>query len=174
MNTTGERNKKVRKFYYLSLLCLIPGLGIIAGIILGCYAIFRFKSIKLFLTVVLTTTGGIVLIKADTYYLKREMMYGKDFENMAVIMAANDLDKITQNLEHYKLKHGDYPDSLQQLEMENPFLSIKDPLLARNREAHKFVYYYYRRTNNGYSLFSSGVDGIPNTKDDIYPRTHLR
>ena len=174
MNTLRARNEKIKKFYYLSLLCLFPGLGIIVGIILGLYAIFKFKSIKLFLTIAITTTGGIFLIKLDTYYLKRDMMYGKDYENMAIMMAANDLDKITQDLGHYKLKHGDYPDSLQQLEMENPFLSIKDPLLARNREIHKFVYYYYQKTNNGYTLFSSGVDGIPNTKDDIYPRAHLK
>jgi hypothetical protein len=174
MSTKGARNGKIRKFYYLSLLCLFPALGIVIGIILGCYAIFKFKSIRLFLTIVITTTVGIFLIMVDSYYLKRDQMYGKDTEKSFYKMAANDLDEITQNLEHYKLKHGDYPDSLQQLEMENPFLSIKDPLLARNPDAHKFLYFYYKKTAVGYSLFSSGVDGIPNTKDDIYPRAKLK
>jgi hypothetical protein len=174
MTVTGAQNKKIRKFYYLSLLCLFPGLGIIVGIILGCYAIFKFKSIKLFLTIVITTTVGVFLIIVDNYYLKQDQMYGKDTEKLFYKLAASELDEITKNLEHYKLKHGDYPDSLQQLEAENPFLSIKDPLLARNPDAHKFLYFYYKKTAAGYSLFSSGIDGIPNTKDDIYPRTLLK
>ena len=174
MITASAKNEKIRKFYYLSLLCLFPGLGIIVGIILGCYAIFKFKSIKLFLVIALTTTGGIFLIKVDSYYLKQDLMYGKDNENLYFKMAADDLDEITQNLEHYKLKHGDYPDSFQQLEMENPLLSIKDPLLAKNPDAHKFLYFYYEKKEDSYTLFSSGRDGIPNTKDDIYPRTHLK
>jgi Type II secretion system (T2SS), protein G len=174
MTVTGAQNKKIRKFYYLSLLCLIPGFGIIGGIILSCYAIFKFKSIKLFLTVVLATVGGIFLVKLDNYYLEQKIMYGKEFENFAVQEVANDLELISKNLEHYKLKYGDYPDSLQQLKDENPFLSIKDPLLTRNKQAHKFIFYYYQKANDGYSLFSSGRDGIPNTSDDIYPRTHLK
>lgn len=174
MNTSQSGNRKIKKFYYLSLLCLIPGFGIIIAIILICYAIFKFKSIKLFITIILTTIGGIFLMKLDEYYLKQKIMYGKDFENIAVKEAVNDLDEITQKLERYKLKYGDYPDSLQQLGDESPFFSIKDPLLTRNPKVHKFLYYYYKKTADGYSLFSSGRDGIPNTKDDIYPRTHLK
>lgn len=66
-------------------------------------------------------------------------MYGKDFENFAAQEAADDLDQISKNLEHYRLKYGDYPDSLQQLKNENPFLSIEDPLLTRRTDIHKFV-----------------------------------
>ena len=174
MSIKQAQNGKMRKFYYLSLLCLIPGLGIIVGIILACYAIFKFKSIKFFLTILLTTTGGIFLIEVDSYYLKQEMMYGKDAERNFYKLAVIELDEITRNLEHYKRKHGDYPDSLQQLKTENPLLSIVDPLLGRNPDAHKFLYYYYNKTAVGYRLFSSGVDGIPNTIDDIYPRTKLK
>jgi hypothetical protein len=120
------------------------------------------------------TLGGLVLIKVDSYYLERDLKYGKATENGFVLIAADELDQITKSLQEYKSKYDSYPDSLQQLEKEYPFLSITDPLLGRNSEIHKTINFNYKRTEEGYILFSSGVDGIPNTKDDIYPRTHLK
>jgi hypothetical protein len=167
-------DKKLRKFYFLSLLCLFPGLGILIGIVLSYFAIFKFKSVALFLVILGMTVGGFFLIKVDSYYLRNRMRYGKDSENLDILLARDGLDEIAKSCESYKLKHGEYPDSLQQLKKENSFLSITDPLLDRNPKAHKFLNYYYKKTDQGYILFSSGVDGIPNTKDDIYPRKNLK
>jgi hypothetical protein len=170
----SKPNKRLKKFYYLSLLCLFPGFGIIIGIVLLVYAVFVFKSIKLFCAILLTMTGGIALIKIDSYYLRRELMYGKATENLLAVQALNDLDDIVRNLELYKLRYQHYPDSLQQLEKQNPALVIKDPLLGRRPSAHKFVNFYYSRNDDKYILFSAGKDGIPNTTDDIYPRKPLK
>jgi len=174
MHATATKKTSIKKFFYLSFFCLVPAFGIVVGIILSIYAIFRFKSIALFLTILFMTAGGMLLIKLDTVYLKNRMKYSKDVENSFTLLAANELDEIAQSLQKYKLKHGYFPDSLQQLEKEDVFLSIKDPLLARNPEAHRTLYFNYKKTEAGYILFSSGPDGIPNTKDDIYPRTHLK
>jgi hypothetical protein len=167
-------DKKIRKFYFLSILCLLPVLGIIIGIVLCCFAIFRFKSVALFMVVLVMTTGGVFMIKLDSNYLRNEMRYGKDSDNLNILLAQNDLDEIAKSCESYKLKHGTYPDSLQQLEKENTLLSITDPILDRNPDAHKFIYFYYKKTDQGYILFSSGLDAIPNTRDDIYPRKTLK
>jgi hypothetical protein len=79
------------------------------------------------------------------------------------------LDWIAVKLEDYKQKYGQYPDSLIQLKCEYPYVIITDPILSRNRTLHKFVGFYYTRHDDAYTLFSSGVDCIPNTSDDIYP-----
>jgi hypothetical protein len=68
-------DRKIRKFYFLSLICLFPLYGIISGIVLSCFAIFKFKSLPLFLTILGMTLGGWVLFKFDSYYLRQELKY---------------------------------------------------------------------------------------------------
>lgn len=165
---------KIRKFYFLSLLCLFPLYGIIVGVILSCYAIFKFKSLPLFLTILGMTIGGWFVFKLDSYYLQQDLKYGKDVGNLFALQAADDLDQIAQRCEKYKLKYGNYPDSLQQLKKEYPSLEIMDPLLGRNSAAYKSINFHYEKKGQGYLLFSSGIDGIPNTSDDIYPRKNLK
>jgi hypothetical protein len=171
---TVAKDKRLRKFYYLSLLGLFPGFGILIGIVLLCYAIFVFRNLKLIFTILLAMGGGILLMKLDAYYLSQDLKYGKEHDNDFSLLAADDLDKIVQHLDLYKLQHGVYPDSLQQLEKQDPTLNIMDPLLGRNSAAHKFINYYYQRKGDSYTLFSSGIDGIPHTKDDIYPRKPIK
>ncbi len=35
------------------------------------------------------------------------------------------------------------------------------------------VFYNYEKIGDKYSLFSSGQDGIPNTKDDLFPQVTI-
>lgn len=171
---TVENNKRLRKFFYLSLLCLFPGFGILIGIVLLCYAIFVFRNLKLIFAILLAVGGGILLLKLDEHYLSQELKYGIDTGNGFSVLAEDDLDKIVQHLDLYKLQHGVYPDSLQQLKKQDPTLNIIDPLLGRNSAAHKFINYYYQKKDDSYVLFSSGIDGIPHTKDDLFPRKPLK
>jgi hypothetical protein len=170
---TSVNKKRLRKFYYLSLLCLFPILGTLIGIFLLFYAIFVFRSLKLILVILLTMAGGIVLFKVDSYYLKREFDYGEDSQNGFALLARDDLDEIVRELELYKLKYNDYPDSLPQLTKDNFLLPIIDPMQRRNPSDHKH-YFYYEKKGDKYQLFSAGKDGMPNTADDIYPSRPLQ
>ena len=58
MNASGKETTAIRKFYYLSLLCLIPAIGVVVGIVLSVYAIAKFRSIPLLLTIMVLTAGG--------------------------------------------------------------------------------------------------------------------
>jgi hypothetical protein len=100
----GLKSKRLKKFYYLSLLCLFPGFGIFIGIILLFYAVFVFRNIKLILVILLIMTGGITLMKLDACQLERELMFGKDTEGLLELHARNDLNVIVRNLELYKVK----------------------------------------------------------------------
>jgi hypothetical protein len=82
------------------------------------------------------------------------------------------LNGLVKELEFYKLKNGSYPDSLEQLPKNQDIFSIYDPLLSR-RPGTKDTKYNYRKTGDTYILFSSGIDRIPHTEDDIYPTDTL-
>jgi hypothetical protein len=50
----------------------------------------------------------------------------------------------------------------------NKFTWINDPLQSSTFKK-KTVQFNYRKFGDKYLLFSSGIDEVPNTKDDIFP-----
>jgi len=175
MNMKNANTQKKNKFFYLSFLCLIPALGILIGIFLLFFAVFEFKSKRLFFTTLITMAGGILLLKLDTAYLKHDLMYGKDAASGFAMVAANDLDVIAKELDLFKIRYGKYPDSLLELKKFYPEIHIRDPLLNRDKELlNSSDYYHYQNNGDKYILYSVGIDGIANTNDDIYPRKPLK
>jgi len=68
------------------------------------------------------------------------------------------LNSLVKNIEYYKLEHGQYPDSLQQLLKDDKLAPITDAIqLNQQRPNNK---YNYRKTGEKYLLYSSGQDGI--------------
>jgi hypothetical protein len=165
---------RVGKYYYLSLLCVVPGFGIIIGLILILYALFKLKDLKLFFLVLILTGVGITLMIADKNYMKKDAMYGKETGAMFSIMAADLLDDIAGKIDVYKIKTGRYPDSLKELTKMYPQLFINDPMSGHNGVVVRQIQFYYYRNTDKYNLFSVGMDGIPNTSDDIFPRKTLK
>ncbi len=86
------------------------------------------------------------------------------------IFAANELDELEESIEIYRLKYGKYPDNLFQIKKENKSISIIDPISQFGFRSAIPRNFYYVKRGNSYIIFSSGIDGIPNTSDDIYPR----
>jgi len=162
-----------RKFYFLSLLGLIPGFGTIVSVVIIFYAIFRLKNIGLLILAFLIMVIGIVMGVINHNYLMNDIKFGENTGKRFSIFVADDLDTIAKKLEQYKSILGVYPDSLEELKKNYPEISIVDMLLSRNSHAHKSINFYYHRRGDKYILYSSGVDGIPNTPDDIYPRRPL-
>jgi hypothetical protein len=178
MKNDLEQKRRLKKFFYLGALCLLPILGPLFGIVLLVYAVFIFKNIKLIVVILFAMAGGFGVTKLYSVYMRHDILYGKDAENAYFLLARNDLDAIARNLALYRVRHQRYPDSLKQLEKDNPQLFIKDPLQARNHsrdpKIYPFVCFYYIPKDTAYELFSAGVDGIPHTQDDIYPQKPLR
>jgi hypothetical protein len=81
------------------------------------------------------------------------------------------LNGLVQNIEFYKLQHAQYPDSLPQLRAAYPFVPIDDAL----QESHllRNSYYNYKKIGDKYTVFSSGLDGIPHTSDDLFPQVDI-
>ena len=78
------------------------------------------------------------------------MSKGDDFKNIAV---SRTLDELRMKADTFRLEHGTYPSTLEQLTLS------KD---AWGRP------YIYRVTADSYFISSAGADGVEGTKDDIY------
>jgi hypothetical protein len=151
--------------YLLGLLCLIPIVGIVFGIILIFKGIFKFKSKLLIIigafgfvfNIGLCGTLFYVLHTADFFSQKPFIPYSQ-----------GELNNLTKNIEFYKIQYGTYPDSLEQLKKDGTNISIDD-VLQFGFGNDKKVHYNYKKVGNKYLLFSSGLDKIPNTDDDLYP-----
>lgn len=78
------------------------------------------------------------------------------------------IKQLVMNIEFYKLQNGHYPDNLQQLQETDPLAPITDAV--QGSQMKKDPFYNYEKIGEKYTLFSSGVDGIAETKDDFYPQ----
>jgi hypothetical protein len=157
-------NKSPNALLYilLCLLCFIPALGLIVGILLLALGLYRRNGVILTLFCVL----GMVFSLACTGYLvqkgTRKLMdkVNEGFRNVPI----TGLNETLRDIEFYKLVKGNYPDSLSQLTATG-IGQWSDP--THFRISGKF---YYQQTGDGhYTLFSKGYDGKPFTKDDVLP-----
>lgn len=156
-------NKKPN--YFRGLLGLIPVAGAVMGIIFIADGISKFKDKRF----ILIGLGGIVFNACIFLFCFYYFDFPIKLKLAFVPVSQNQVNTLLKDVEFYKLKNGIYPDSLGQLKTDSLDMSIYDPLLE-NEKLNKNSEYNYHKVGNHYYLFSSGVDGIPNTKDDIYPQ----
>jgi len=164
---TGKQPKTPLTFkpiYLLGLLCLIPALGFIAGLVLLILGIVHFKD-RVF--IIMGAIGMLITIGiyGSLFYFS---MNTDVFRSGFADIAQTEVNDLVKNVEFYKLQNGNYPDSLQQIETKDSFTSIYDPLSSK-KLTDKQEPFHYTRKGNRYLLFSVGQDGKANTADDIYP-----
>jgi hypothetical protein len=162
MDTTTILTKS-KPPYLLGLLCLIPLVGAFVGLGLLLYGLLKYKD--KWLSII--GAAGIlwtVLVYSTLFYAgKNAAVFKKDFENISQMQ----LNSLVKNIEYYKLIHGQYPDRLEQLLDDDKLAPINDAVQGMNTKGE--VFYNYEKIGDKYSLSSSGQDGIPNTKDDLFP-----
>lgn len=151
--------------YFVGLLCLIPLIGAFAGFVLIILGLVHYKD-KVF--VIMGAIGIIITVAlyGSMFYSMQHSSFAKDGFAQITQTQINDLVK---NIEFYKLQNGAYPDSLQQLDTKDSFVSIYDTMNDLDMSNKKATPYHYQKKGNKYLLFSVGVDGKPDTRDDIYP-----
>ncbi|MDE3182806.1 MAG: type II secretion system protein GspG [Bacteroidota bacterium] len=160
--------KSARHLYGRGWLGLIPLVGGIVGIGLIILGVFKYRDRKLIIIGAADLFFTVAIYSSMFYYFMYSDAAAKGFAQTSQMF----LNGLVKELEFYKLKNGSYPDSLEQLPRNHDIFSIHDPLLSR-RPGTKDTKYNYRKTGDTYILFSSGIDRIPNTKDDIYPTETL-
>jgi len=152
--------------YLVGLICLIPLIGAIAGVILIILGIAHYKD-RVFIIIGAIGILITVAVYGSLFYSVQNSDIVKD--GFARIAQSN-LNDLVKNIEFYKLQNGTYPDSLQQVVTKDSFTSIYDPsqvsFTSDNQQQQVFQYH---KKGNKYLLFSVGKDGKPYTADDIYP-----
>ncbi len=151
--------------YLLGLLCLIPLIGAFVGIGLILYGIFRYKDRKLIIIGSIGLIFTVVVYSFVFYNLKYAKSTAKNFAKIS----ETELNGLVKSIEFYKLQNGVYPDSLEQIKATDKTALIYDPLLIRKMDNTIKTTFQYKKMGDKYSLFSVGIDEIPNTIDDIYP-----
>ena len=163
-----KNSKSVKHLYGRGWLGLIPLVGGVVGIGLIILGTFKYRDRKLIIIGVADLFFTVAIYSSMIYYFSYSDAGGKSFVQTSQMF----LNGVVKELEFYKLKNGFYPDSLEQLPTNQDIFSIYDPILSR-RPGTKETKFNYKKTGDTYILFSSGLDRIPNTKDDIYPTETL-
>lgn len=153
--------------YLLGLICLIPLIGAFVGLGLLLYGIFNYKD-KLLSIIGAAGILWTILFYSTLFYVGKSASFIKDsFEEISQMQ----LNSLVKNIEYYKLTHGQYPDRLEQLRDDDKFAPINDAAQGMNTKGE--VFYNYEKIGDKYSLYSSGQDGKPNTKDDLFPQVTI-
>lgn len=160
-NINGVKDKPP---YLLGLLCLIPLLGAFTGLIIMILGISKYKDKWFTLMGVFGILFTVCIYSFLFYYMKNGDLSKEGFAKISQMQ----LNSLVKNIEFYKLENGQYPDNLQQLLTTDELAPINDAIQSVQQRENLF--YNYERVGDKYLLFSSGQDGIPNTRDDLYPQ----
>lgn len=153
--------------YLLGLLCLIPLVGAFVGLGLLLYGLIKYKDKWLSIIGAAGILWTIIVYSTLFYAGTHASIFRKGFEEISQMQ----LNSLVKNVEYYKLIHGQYPDNLKQLLEDDKLAPINDAVQGMRIKGNS--YYNYEKIGDKYSLFSSGQDGIPNTKDDLFPQVTI-
>jgi hypothetical protein len=159
--------KNTKPPYLLGLLCFIPLVGAFVGIALLLYGLIRYKD-KWLCIIGASGIGFTIIVYSLLFYAgKNANVFKQGFAQISQMQ----LNSLVKNIEFYKIQHGQYPDRLEQLQNEDKLVSIYDAIQLNQQRPNQI--YNYERFGDKYTLFSSGQDGIPHTKDDFYPQIKI-
>lgn len=151
-----------RHLYKRGWFGLIPLIGFFVGVGLLVLGIVRYRDKKLIWIGIGAMSFSVLVYGSMFIYLNSE-----SFRKETAPIAQRQLDNLVKDIEFYKLKKGQYPDSIEQLATIPYYTSYTDPLSAR--VTGKYKPFNYHRSGEHYTIFSSGIDKTANTKDDLYP-----
>jgi len=154
-----------KPIYLVGVICLIPLIGAIAGVVLIILGIAHYKD-RVFVFIGAFGIIFTVVVYGSLFYFSQNSDLAK---SGFAQMAQSEINDLVKDIEFYKMQHGTYPDSLKQLVDKNSTISIYDVSQWDSKTGKDLPLYHYEKTGNKYLLCSPGLDGIMNTTDDIYP-----
>jgi len=158
----------VKPPYALALLGIIPFVGAVNGIIMIIQGVVKYKNI---LYSVLGLAGIMFTIYIFSFFWMKPNLNDAAFSKGFAHTSQTQLNEVVKDIEFYKLQNNHYPDSLQQLTTANNTVDIYDPIYSFR--ARKSIPFNYKKIGKRYTIYSSGLDMVPNTKDDIYPSINV-
>lgn len=161
-----QRNKSgnVNHLYRRGWLGLIPLVGAFVGIWLIIEGIFKYRNKKLTIIGIACIMFTVFVYSSMFYYFKYSVQFRKDYASFS----KDYLTSLVKDVEFYKSQKGFYPDSLEELVFTDKMVMIYDPILFGGNGPNNGKF-YYKKIGERYTVFSCGIDRIPNTSDDIFP-----
>lgn len=158
------KDKSGKHLYSWGWIGIIPNFGFIAGLILLYKGLFNYKDKKLVVIGIADILFSIIFWSVLFY----QMNHGDWFSDSNSKFAQTELNSIVKDIEFFKSQNGSYPESLYQFNKTDQLIFINDPFLLTNLDTMNRNF-NYKKIRDKYTIFSVGVDRIPNTLDDIYP-----
>lgn len=111
-----------------------------------------------------------VLLYGTLFYMGM-IQRGGVYDGLRAKMAVTMLNSTVKEIEYYKLQHGSYPTSLEELkdQEKDSFPSSSDPTSMERGNMNELFFYQLDSSGKYYYLRSVGADGKPFTSDDILP-----
>jgi hypothetical protein len=169
----SEKTQKLGAFpFVVGGLSFIPGIGMPFGIAAIIWGLISKKVGGK--TLALTGAGGIVfscLIYGGLFYFGF-VQRGGFYDVLRAQLARTTLNSCVPAIEFYKVQHGNYPESLEELRAsltKESFALVYDPMVVKLNEPRSYFFYQRVGTDHYYSR-SVGPDGVPFTTDDIVPQ----
>jgi hypothetical protein len=167
-----ETTQKLGAFpFIIGGLSFVPGIGVLFGIGAIIWGLVSKKEGGK--TLALMGIGGIAfscVIYGGLFYFGFAQR-GGIFDDLRAQQARTSLHSCVQAIEVYKVQHGSYPDSLEELRASLPkesFVPVYDPTITKFGAPLRY-FFYQRVGTDHYYLRGVGPDGVPFTADDILP-----
>ncbi len=157
--------------FVLGGLSFIPLIGVPLGVVAIAWGLLTKKMGGKKLALI--GLGGIlcsVFLYGSLFYFGF-IQRGGIYDMLRAQLAQSTLSSLVPAIEVYKIQHGAYPASLDELRKSLPkdtFTFVFDPTDVRLGEPRAF--YYERVGADHYYLRAVGPDGKPFTDDDILPK----
>lgn len=163
----------------VACLSFIPGLGVFFGVaaVIMAFIGFANKKRQAWLVMLLGVLGiaFTIALYSTLFYMAFEQK-GGIYSKLWGQMAEQNLAKTVKDIEFYKLRHGQYPENIKQLEAELQPAEKMDVIDVSHMSLQMATgggnnYFYYELTpdHSHYYLLGTGEDGKAFTADDVVP-----
>lgn len=158
--------------YVLAAVSFIPLIGLLFGLAALILSILEWRKHGAKIVALIASLGMLftVTLYGALFYFGF-VQRGGVYDDLRQQLTVNNLSTLVSEIEFYRLQHGTYPESLEQLQESQPNKPIfivdtsSTPL-----SAEQFRLFYYERSGDAhYYLRSVGNDGKAFTADDILP-----
>ena len=158
--------------YVLAAISFIPLIGLLFGIAALVLSILGWRKRGAKIVALIASLGMLctVALYGALFYFGF-VQRGGVYDELRQQLAVNNLSTLVSEIEFYRLQHGVYPESLEQLQksQSNKPIFIYDTS-STPLSSEPFRLFYYERSGDAhYYLRSVGNDGEPFTGDDILP-----
>lgn len=156
------------------LVALIPfaGLATIVGSIM--VLVFAGKSVAARVLGIIAISLSVLVTSVIMFIAvqKSSIMMATGYQSQNYYKSQQNLNRLVSLIEKYKKENGNYPESLGDLDLDyNTTLNDETYIIYRtNKNDPVYRQVYYRLDDSSsYYLSLPGIDGMPNTDDDILP-----